>query len=334
LAELVTNAFVGDPNIAVNTESFEVIFGSPFLRKELNVRAVHVATGQIVGFLGTIQRDVYYQGETSRFVILTLLAVSKNHRRKGLAYKMHIKMLEASKLLGVEGGFAVYEPEEHGIDASEKLARETNIKMRRILNINTYIFRVFDVKKAASVARLSWMKRIALGFLKRTPQVEDPAFRKYHPEDGEQVFALMRDHLKENEMSVIHRKDDFLWHLKHPCVLCVVHENDQKRIDGFMIARRLDLSGFGNTQPCGWIDCIHMYRLSEKYAVDLCRCFSFYAKGMGWIGIQTPYNPYFESKPFRKAGFLFYRKRLWVNVFLLKDVFFPDQIKRFYIDLR
>ncbi|MHA1820554.1 MAG: hypothetical protein ACTSVC_08785, partial [Promethearchaeota archaeon] len=105
-------------------------------------------------------------------------------------------------------------------------------------------------------------------------------------------------------------------------------------IDGFMAAFEFLLSGFGNSIKLGWVDIIHTYRLNQKESAELAKYFAQVSKEMGWIGLQSPYIPYFDPKPFKKANFLFFPKKLMVVIFPLKEMEIKIPLKSFYFDWR
>ena len=118
-------------------------------------------------------------------------------------------------------------------------------------------------------------------------------------------------------------------------LLVVVHEDAAGTVDGFMTAWRMELAGYGNKEPFGWMDIIHTYNLSVPEATDLANFLCASAKAIGWQGLQTPFIPYFDPTPFKKAKFIFYPKRLWVNIYPLNPTIeLPDHVDSFYFDWR
>jgi ribosomal protein S18 acetylase RimI-like enzyme len=337
IARLVDSAFNPQNKggtIAFDIETVRFMLGSPHLPHDLNVRVVYKPTGETVGFTGGIPRDLAWKERKYKFGVPTFQAVHKDHQRKGLAVKMNLKMIEVAKQLGFEGGFATYEPEEHGIDAILKVVKDHGLEMRQIFKIRQFVVRSWNIKRMESVVKLSILERIGLRFLQGLPKVKNHRVRKFRPEDGVRVFALMQDHIDRNDLSVVRNHDDFLWYINQPGVLCAVHEDQSGQVDGFILAWKMNLAGFGNMVPFGWLDIVHTYRLNIREATDLCKYFCGAAKDMGWVGIQTPFIPYFDPTPFKKAKFIFYPKKLLVNVYFLKKVEFPEKIERFYFDWR
>ncbi|MHA1400870.1 MAG: hypothetical protein ACTSQE_11040 [Candidatus Heimdallarchaeaceae archaeon] len=96
----------------------------------------------------------------------------------------------------------------------------------------------------------------------------------------------------------------------------------------------VNLAGFGNAIPFGWLDIVHIYNLNNKESRDLSVFFTSISKAKGWKGIQTPYIPYFRSKPLKKANFIFFPKKLSLDMLLLKDVPVPEKVESIYFDWR
>ncbi len=103
---------------------------------------------------------------------------------------------------------------------------------------------------------------------------------------------------------------------------------------GFILAWEFNLAGFGYHFPCGWLDIVHIHGLTTREAKELAHFASFSAKKRGWIALQTPYIPYFDPKPLKKAKFIFYPKTLHLDMMLLEDIDFPEKIESFYFDWR
>ena len=57
------------------------------------------------------------------------------------------------------------------------------------------------------------------------------------PDFKSQMFELMADHVRHNELSLVREERDFAWFFEQPGVECVIHEREG-RIDGFIVAPR------------------------------------------------------------------------------------------------
>jgi len=47
---------------------------------------------------------------------------------------------------------------------------------------------------------------------------------------------------------------------------------------------------------------------------------------LGWKGLQTPYIPYFNAKPFIKANFIFFAKKVGIDLFNWSNIPIPEKI--------
>jgi len=320
--------------ISFTEESFKIMFGSPFRPKDLNVWSIHKPTNEVVGFVGGVPRTLSYKGKLYKFGIPGFASVHPNHRKKGLASRMGIELMRIAKEKGFQGGFALFEPEEFGITTSEKLVREIGLKRVEILDINKFIIRVINVSKVSEVVKLKWFEKFGLKLFEPIKKNKDKHVRLYKPDDTEKLFELMKDHEKYNEMAFVREKEDFIWYLNQPDINCIVYEDDNNEIKGFIVAWKMHLAGFGKYIPFGWLDLVHIYRLNLEEATSLCNYLCITAKERGWYGLQTPYFPYFNSKPFKKANFIFFPKRLLVHLYILEDLDFPSKVNSIYMDWR
>ncbi|TFG18989.1 MAG: GNAT family N-acetyltransferase [Promethearchaeota archaeon] len=320
--------------ILFDEQTFGIMFGSPYQRRDLFVKATHKKTGQIVGFVGAIPRNLHYNGKVYKFGVPAWLSVHPEHQKKGLARAMGYKILEYGAEQGYDGAFVEFDLEDHGIDAWESIFREKHYEIHELMKMKQFIVRVFDVEKLSTAMKLAKMEKFALKFLQKIPKVNNARIRKGTPEDHERIFELLQDHMQRNELSVVREKNDFLWYLEQPGVLTVVHEDDSGIVDGFLIAWKFQLAGFGNIIDFGWMDGVHIHRLTTKDARDLCKFFSRVAYEAGWVGIQSPYLPYFDSKPFKKAKFIFYPKIMQITLLRYKPTPIPKKVKSFYFDWR
>jgi hypothetical protein len=313
-----------------------MMFGSPYLTKEFNIRAIHKESGKMVGFLGGIHRDVSINGNIYKFGVPAWASVHYDHQKKGLATAMGVEIMKAAHEAGYDGGFSEFDMDDNGYKIFDAVFRQFDFETQTILTMKKFIVRAFDVKKLATVIKLKNIEQLALSFLQRIQKVSNPRVRKIQPDDFERVYELLQDHTERNEMAIVRDKDDFLWYIQQPGINCVVHEDENGLVDGFILAWKFYLAGLGNAIPFGWLDLVHIHRLSNKEATDLCRYLCVSCKGLGWYGLQTPYIPYFDSKPFKRAKFIFYPKVLSISTFNFKphEVKIPKKVKSFYFDWR
>jgi hypothetical protein len=339
ILEVIRQAYINNSptqggTIAFDQISFNMMFGSPFLPKNFVVRAIDKHTGKIVGFLGGIPRFFYCNGKVYKTGIPTMLGVLPEYRQHHLAFRMSLELLEIGNRLDYDGGFAFYEPEEHGIDTGKAISRTKGLELRVLFNIRKFLIRVINVKKVSLVVKLKWYERLGLTLLQPIPKKKDPQIRIYKSSDGEQLFKLLDDFKERNQCAFIRDRDDFLWYLDQPGVNCVVHENTKGNIDGFLVAWRFLLAGFGNNVPFGWMDLVHIHRLSIDDAKNLAHYFALTAKEQGWMGMQMPCLPYFDPRIFQKAKYAFFAKKLLFVVFPRKPIDLPPKIETFYFDWR
>nr|MDO8109647.1 GNAT family N-acetyltransferase [Candidatus Sigynarchaeota archaeon] len=334
-ASYLTNDPEQGGTISFTEQTFNIFFGSPSIPKNLFIRAVHKPTGEIVGFVGGNPRPIYVNGKTYKTGVPGTLAVHPNHRRKNLALRMSFEMLKAGKELGFDGGFGIFEPEAHGIDTSVAMLREVEMHSREAIRIKKFIIRVFDVKKMSDVVKTKWYEKLALRLFQGVPRMNNPRVRKYKPSDTDRMFELLDDHRTHNQVSFTREKEDFAWFLNQSGVNCVVHEDTDGKPDGFIIAWEFIIAGFEKHHPFGWLDMVHTYRLKTSDAVDLCNYLAQTSKERGWIGLQSPYIPYFDPAPLKKARFIFYPKELIVRFYsFIDNIPLPDKIEKFYFDWR
>ncbi|MCK5158912.1 MAG: hypothetical protein KAR08_07135, partial [Candidatus Heimdallarchaeota archaeon] len=98
------------------------------------------------------------------------------------------------------------------------------------------------------------------------------------------------------------------------------------KINGYILAWEFVLAGFGNQVPFGWLDTVHAYNLSGSEVKDLANFMSEEAIKLGWKGLQTPYIPYFDAKPFIKANFIFFGKKVGIDLFNWSNIPIPEKI--------
>jgi GNAT superfamily N-acetyltransferase len=320
--------------LSFTEETFDLMFGSPYLEDSLMIRVIYIPTGEIVAFTGGIPRKLAYKDQIYRLGIPTWQTVHHDHQRKGLAFLMNMEILRIAKERGIQCGFATYEPEAHGYDAMRKAAKEINMKVREELNIKKFIFRVLDPLQFGKVLHLNNFIQSLLGLVTKVKPVNNPHVRDFQNEDADRLFELMQDHITKNELAFVREKDDFNWYLQRPGVKCVVHEDESGQVDGFLLAWHFELAGSDLSIPFGWLDIVHIYRLSFEDATDLFKFLCIRCKEIGWAGLQTPYSPYFDHKPLRKAGFWLIPKTIKVVLMDLTPVDLPEKTNSFYFDLR
>ncbi|MCG3221069.1 MAG: GNAT family N-acetyltransferase [Candidatus Heimdallarchaeota archaeon] len=340
-SKLITAAFLADAaaqvegaSIIFTEQTFRTIFGGPSIDNDFFIRAIHKPTNELVGFFGLIPRKLAINKKVYKSAIPSWISVRSDHQRQGLAKLMGKKMLEMGLAADYDCGFALFEPEQRGIDTAEAVARETNIPMKRAFYLTKYIIRVFDANKTTSAVKVKWYEKLVFKLLQSVKEPKNLSVRRYHKNDIDQIFELMGDFAERNQISIVPNYEDLKWMLSNPNVVCVVHENDASKIDGFIFAWEFVLAGFGNQTTFGWLDAVHIHRLSSKDATDLAKGLCFEAKKSGWAGIQTPYIPYFDSKPLKKAKFIFFPKRLSLDLFNLKNIDLPEDIESVYVEWR
>ncbi len=342
LSKLISISFLHDEDARKNgasllftRQTFNIVFGAPSVNPQLFVRAIEKKTKETVGFMGMIPRHLQYKNSVHKFAIPAWACVHYKHQRKGIAKLMGLKVLEIAKKEGYQGGFAIHEPVQHGIDTSKAVAREAEIKLNKLIEINKFVIRVFDTKKLASVVRLKWYERLFFQLKEKIKAKEETLVqvRESKEKDLEKMFALTKDHIKINEISIVQEYEDFKWMVKQPGVISVVHEK-QGKVDGFLIAWEFNLAGFGNSIPFGWLDMVHTYNLNDQETKDLANLLCLIAKKKGWQGLQTPYIPYFKTEGFKSARFIFFPKKMTLDVFNLEGVELPENPKKVYFDWR
>ncbi len=90
LAELIRVGFLPHANstkgvyLSFTEETFDLMFGSPYLGDSLMLRVVYIPTGEIVGFTGGIPRKLAYKDHIYRMGISTWQVVHHAHQRKSL----------------------------------------------------------------------------------------------------------------------------------------------------------------------------------------------------------------------------------------------------------
>ncbi|MHA1367135.1 MAG: GNAT family N-acetyltransferase [Candidatus Heimdallarchaeota archaeon] len=341
IAKLITQAFLSDETamqegatVAFSEETFNTMYGAPSADKELFIRAIHKPTGKIVGFLGGIPRNLSILGKIYKFAIPSWLSVHSQHQRKGLAKSMGNKLFEIGKKLNYDGAFSLHEPEQHGIDVSSAVARDMKIPFQRVITLTKFVIKSFNVNETAKVVRLRWYEKLVFKMFQKYKKINSDRIRKYQEKDIQDLFDIIQEQVKRHDLSIVPEFDDLKWMLNKPGVNCVVHEDDQGKVKGFMLAWEFILAGMGNRLPFGWLDMVHIHRLTTKEAGDLANYLCQTSEELGWGGLQTPYIPYFDMKPLKDAKFFFFGKKINMDLFNMNNVPIPEEINSFYFDWR
>jgi predicted N-acetyltransferase YhbS len=342
LAELLTSAFLEDDiaqiegeRMILSEENFKLIFGSPSIDKEMFVRVKYKPTNEIVGFLGGISKNLSIDGKVYKVSLPAWLSVHTNHRKRGIATAMGIKLQELAKERDYDAGVAFHEHGgHHGLDASKAIARVTNTPIKELAYMTHFIVRVYDVKTAIKVVNVKWYEKLVFRLKERVKKVSSSRVRLYTPDDIDQIYELTQDLVKKNQVAIVQNYDDLKWKLSNPQVLCVVHEDEDGRINGFINVWEFLLAGFGESVKFGWLDTVHIYNLTSKEAQNLANFLGEEAKKINWKGIQTPFIPYFKPRPLKAANFIFYRKKLGLYLFKITDIPVPDNVESIYFEWR
>ncbi|NHJ49289.1 MAG: GNAT family N-acetyltransferase [Asgard group archaeon] len=341
LAKLITQAFTNDPgaleegaSVAFTEDTFNMMYGAPSVDKDLFVRAIHKPTGKIVGFLGAIPRTVKIKNKTYKLGIPSWLCVHSQHQKKGIAKAMGMKLFEIGQKTDYDGAFSFHEPQQHGVDVSTSVAKELNIPMKTITTLKQFVIKAFDVDTVSTAVRLRWYEKLVFKLFQKYKRINSKYIRKFQEKDIPEIFEIIKETVDRNELAIVPELDDLKWMLKNPAVNCVVHEDENGKVNGFILAWEFILAGMGNQIPYGWLDMVHIHRLSIKEAGDLANYLCQTCDERGWYGLQTPYIPYFSMKPLKKARFFFFGKIIHMDLFNYKNLKIPDKLESFYFDWR
>ncbi len=340
-SKLITQAFLSDEfastegaTVAFSEDTFNIMYGAPSIDKDLFIRAIHKPSGKLVGFLGSIPRNLSVQGKVYKFAIPSWLCVHSDHQRKGLAKRMGTKLWEIGLTSDYDGAFSFHEPAHHGIDVSTSVSRDMKIPFQRVFTLTQFVIKAFDVNKVATVVKLRWYEKLVFKFFQKFKTIDSERIRNHQKKDIPDMFEIIQEQVERNQLSIVPELEDFKWMLNNPHVNCVVHEDVNGKVQGFMLAWKFILAGFGNTVPFGWLDMVHIHRLNVKEASNLANYLCQTSKERGWLGLQTPFLPYFDMKPLKKAKFFFFGKKINMDLFNLKNVPIPEEIESFYFDWR
>ncbi|MHA1550783.1 MAG: GNAT family N-acetyltransferase [Candidatus Heimdallarchaeaceae archaeon] len=340
-AKLITSSFLSDgaaqeegATIVFNEDTFRMMFGAPSVNRDLFVKATHKESNEIVGFLGAIPRELKIVDKNYKFGIPCWLCVHSKHQRKGIATALGEKLFSIGIDAKYAGGFSLFEPKQHGKDISRIVAKKENIIIKRVVSVDQFVVRVLNAKKMAKVVKVKWFEKLAFRIFQGIPKVKSTNVRNHKKSDADRLFELLMEHVHRNQLSIVPKKKDFEWVLEQPGVICVVHTNQEDIVNGFFLAWEFNLAGFGYHFPCGWLDIVHIHGLTRKEAKELALFLSLASRNRGWIGLQTPYIPYFDPKPLQKAKFIFFPQTLHLDLMLLEEIDIPEVIESFYFDWR
>ncbi len=341
LVKLLTSAFQEDEaaeeegaSIELLEDNFELIFGVPSIDKEMFVRARHKETNEIVGFLGSIKQRLSIEGEIKTISLPCWLSVHRMHRRKGIGKAMGSKMMEMVLERNYDAAVTYHDASQKGLETSKAVSRETGKPLELLTFMKRFIIRPLDVEAAATVIKLPWIVKAFVKTKQGVGEVKSSRVRLFKPEDIDQICELSTDLSKRTQIALVQDCKDIKWKLKNPRVLCVVHENEQGQIDGFINGWEFLLAGFGKAVKFGWMDTVHTYNLPQKEVISLANLLSSEARKRGWKGIQSPFIPYYDAKPFRKANFILFPKKIGMYMFNLSNISLPEKVDSIYFEWR
>lgn len=341
LAELITDAFLADEtaikegaSIAFTKQTFRTMYGAPTIDRDLFVQAIYKPTGKIVGFIGGIPRTLSIEGKKYKFAIPSWLSVHAQHQGNGIAKAMGIRLFEIGMQKGYDGAFSLHEPEQHGIDVSTAVSRDKKIRFQRVITLTKFVIKSFDVEKVSTVVKLRWYEKLVFKMYQKFKKIDLTNIRVCNKEDIPDMFVIIQEQVKRNQLSIVPTYEDFEWMLDNPNVICVVHEDKKGKVIGFMLAWEFMLAGLGNKIPFGWLDMVHIHRLNKNQGSNLANYLCQVSQQKGWFGLQTPYIPYFDMKPLKKANFFFFSKKINLDLFNLRNVRIPEKVESFYFDWR
>ncbi|MCE7741311.1 MAG: GNAT family N-acetyltransferase [Candidatus Heimdallarchaeota archaeon] len=341
IAKLITDVFINDEtaleegaSIAFSEQTFRTVYGAPSIDRDLFIRTIHKPTDKIVGFIGAIPRKLSIEGKEYKFAVPSWLCVHSQHQKKGFAKTMGKMLFEKGMEKGYDGAFSLHEPEQHGIDVSSAVSRDKEIPFQRIVTLTKFVIKAFNVDKVATVVRLRWYEKLVFKLYQKFKTIDSEQIRVFQEKDIPDMFEIIQEQVKRNQLSIVPELEDFKWMLTNPNVICVVHEDNSGKVKGFMLAWEFFLAGMGNKLPFGWLDMVHIHRLNSEEGSNLANYLCQICEEKGWYGLQTPYIPYFDMKPLKKAKFFFFSKKINLDVFNMRNVEFPEKVESFYFDWR
>jgi GNAT superfamily N-acetyltransferase len=320
--------------MATDEEFLRMYFDAPTTEQDRFLIAIHKPTGKVVGFAGALPRTFYHDGNKYKYSIPSAISVLPEHQHKGIAKKLMTEGLKLAKEKGYDGGIGFFSPGNYSIDAVQAVSHQTGLFVQELMTIEKFFIRTFNINQFAKAKRTKWYERVGLSLIKRLKKVDNPSIRVAKPEDVDRIYELTLDFIEQNEFAFLREHNDLIWYFKQPQTYCVVHENENGIVDGFLLAWKVYMSGFGNAVPIGLIDIVHTYRLSLKDASDLCKFFCLESKKIGLCAVLGPYFPYFDLSPFKKAWFVTFRKKYIILLFHIKNHSLPQDVKKIFIDWR
>jgi len=341
LVKLLTSAFKEDEaaeeegaSIELLEDNFQLIFGVPSIDKEMFVRARHKETNEIVGFLGSIKQKLSIEDKIYTTSLPCWLSVHRMHRRKGLGKAMGRKMLEMILEGGYDAAVTFHDTSQKGLETSKAVSRDSGKPLELLTFIKRFIIRPLHVEDASKVIKLSWIVKAFVKTKQGVGKIKSSRVRLFKPEDIDQISELTAGLSKRTQIALVQDCKDIRWKLSNPRVLCVVHENEQGQVDGFINGWEFLMAGFGKAVKFGWMDTVHTYNLPQKEVISLANLFSSEARKRGWKGIQSPFIPYYDAKPFRKANFILFPKKIGMYIFNLSNISLPEKVESIYFEWR
>jgi hypothetical protein len=341
LVELLTSAFQEDEtaekegaSIELLEDNFELIFGLPSIDKEMFVRAIHKETNEIVGFLGSLKLRLSIEGKIHLMSLPCWLSVHRMHRRKGIGKAMGSKMMEMVLERSYDAAVTFHDASQRGLETSKAVSRDTGKPLELLTFMRRFIIRPLHVDDASAVVKIPWIAKSFLKAKQGVGKITSSRVRLFKPEDIDQICELSAELSKRTQIAIVQECKDIKWKLKNPRVICVVHENEQGHIDGFIHGWEFLLAGFGKAVKFGWLDTVHTYNLPQKEVISLANLFSSEARKRGWKGIQSPFIPYFDAKPLKKANFVLFPKKIGMYLFNLSNITLPKKVDSIYFEWR
>jgi GNAT superfamily N-acetyltransferase len=341
LVKLLTSAFQEDgsaekegASIELLEDNFELIFGVPSIDKEMFVRAKNKETNEIVGFLGSIKQKLSIEGKLYTISLPCWLSVHKAHRKRGIGKAMGRKLMEMVLERNYDLAVTYHDTTQKGLETSQAVSRDTGKPLELLTFMRRFIIRPLHVDDAATVIKLPRIVKAYVKTKEGIGKIKSSRVRLLKPEDIDQICELTTDLSDRTQIALVQECEDIKWKLSNPRVICVVHENEQGQIDGYINAWEFLLAGFGKAVKFGWMDTIHTYNLQQKEIISLANLLSSEAEKRGWKGIQSPFIPYYDVKPFKKANFILFPKKIGMYVFNLSNVVLPKKVDSIYFEWR
>ncbi|NPE08211.1 MAG: GNAT family N-acetyltransferase [Asgard group archaeon] len=341
LVKLLTSAFQEDEaaeeegaSIELLEDNFKLIFGVPSIDKEMFVRAKHKTTNEIVGFLGSLKQRLSIENKIYNISLPCWLSVHSLHRKRGIAKAMGRKMKAMVIERGYDAGITYHDVGQKGLETSQAVSRDTGVPLELLTFIKRFVIRPLNVDDAMAVVKIHWIAKLFLKTKQGVGKIKSSQVRLYNPTDIDQICDLSANLSKRTQIALVQDCEDLKWKLSNPRVICVIHEDKHGKIDGFINGWEFLLAGFGKAVKFGWLDTIHTYNLTNKETISLANLFSSEARKRGWKGIQTPFIPYFDPKPFRKANFVLYPKKIGMYFFNITNISLPKKVKSIYYEWR